>query len=115
MIADSGAPIRDKTGSIIGAVLVFRDETEKKQVEEELFKTRKLESIGLLAGGIAHDFNNLLTAIMGNLDMAMIKSETAKSTGNLQEAKNAAIRAKDLARQLLTFSKGGAPIRKRMD
>ena len=115
IIADSGAPIRDKTGSIIGAVLVFRDETEKKQVEEELFKTRKLESIGLLAGGIAHDFNNLLTAIMGNLDMAMIKSETAKSTGNLQEAKNAAIRAKDLARQLLTFSKGGAPIRKRMD
>ena len=115
IIADSGAPIRDKTGSIIGAVLVFRDETEKKQVEEELFKTRKLESIGLLAGGIAHDFNNLLTAIMGNLDMAMVKSETAKSSSNLQEAKNAAMRARDLARQLLTFSKGGAPIRKKMD
>lgn len=115
IIADSGAPIRDKTGSIIGVVLVFRDETEKKQVEEELFKTRKLESIGLLAGGIAHDFNNLLTAIMGNLDMAAIKCETVQSSGNLQEAKKAAIRAKDLARQLLTFSKGGAPIRKKMD
>ncbi len=115
IIADSGAPIRNKTGAIIGVVLVFRDETEKKQVEEELFKTRKLESIGLLAGGIAHDFNNLLTAIMGNLDMAMIKSESTEGSGNLQEAKNAAIRAKDLARQLLTFSKGGAPIRKRMD
>ncbi|NOZ13995.1 MAG: PAS domain S-box protein [Acidobacteria bacterium] len=115
IIADSGAPIRDKTGTIIGVVLVFRDETEKKQVEEELFKTRKLESIGLLAGGIAHDFNNLLTAIMGNLDMARIKCDTAKSSGNIQEAKNAAIRARDLARQLLTFSKGGAPIRKRMD
>ncbi len=115
IIADSGAPIRDKTGSIIGVVLVFRDETEKKQVEEELFKTRKLESIGLLAGGIAHDFNNLLTAIMGNLDMAMIKSDSAKSSINIQEAKNATIRARDLARQLLTFSKGGAPIRKKMD
>ncbi|MCK5879515.1 MAG: PAS domain S-box protein [Holophagae bacterium] len=115
IIADSGAPIRDKTGSIIGVVLVFRDETEKKQIEEELFKTRKLESIGLLAGGIAHDFNNLLTAIMGNLDMAEIKCKTAQSSGNLQEAKKAALRAKDLARQLLTFSKGGAPIRKRMD
>ena len=115
IIADSGAPIRDKTGSIIGVVLVFRDETEKKQVEEELFKTRKLESIGLLAGGIAHDFNNLLAAIMGNLDMAGIKCKTTESSANIQEAKNAAIRARDLARQLLTFSKGGAPIRKRMD
>jgi two-component system cell cycle sensor histidine kinase/response regulator CckA len=56
-IADSGAPIRDKDGKIIGVVLVFRDITEKLRTEQELIKVKKLESIGVLAGGIAHDFN----------------------------------------------------------
>lgn len=115
VIEDSGAPIRNREGQIIGVVLVFRDETDKKRVEEELFRSRKLESIGLLAGGIAHDFNNLLTAIIGNLEMARLKCASSGQASNLTEAENAALRAKDLAGQLLTFSRGGAPIKKKTD
>jgi len=100
---------------VIGVVLVFRDETEKKRVEEELFRNRKLESIGLLAGGLAHDFNNLLTAIMGNLEMAKLKNTGLEGNTNLKEAETAIERARDLASQLLTFSRGGAPIKRRMD
>jgi len=70
-IADSGAPIRDKDGKIIGVVLVFRDITEKLRTEQELIKVKKLESIGVLAGGIAHDFNNILVAILGNIDLSL--------------------------------------------
>src|SRR3990172_6027564 len=71
IIADSGAPIRDESGNIIGVVLVFRDATEKQKLEEEILKAGKLESVGILAGGIAHDFNNILTAITGNISLAM--------------------------------------------
>ncbi len=96
------------------AVLCFvRDITEQKKLEEHLQQAQKLESIGLLAGGIAHDFNNILAAITGNI--ALAKAETAKATSTyelLEEAEQAALRASDLTQQLLTFSKGGAPIKK---
>ncbi len=113
IIADSGAPIRDQKGEILGVVLVFRDITEKIRLEEELAKAEKLESIGILAGGIAHDFNNILTAIMGNLSLAkmMLPSED-QVFERLSEAEKATLRAKDLTQQLLTFSKGGAPVKK---
>ena len=71
-IADSGAPIRSSSGILQGVVLVFRDITEQKQLEEVLLRARKIESVGVLAGGIAHDFNNLLTGIMGNVSLAMM-------------------------------------------
>ena len=72
----------------------------------------KLESLGILAGGIAHDFNNLLTVVMGNLSLAMLDlKKEAESTSWLREAERAVARARDLTHQLLTFSKGGAPIR----
>ena len=70
MIADSGAPIKDKKDTIIGVVLVFRDTTEKQKLLEIAQNTQKLESLGILAGGIAHDFNNLMGGIFGYLDMA---------------------------------------------
>jgi len=112
-IADSAAPIRDNTSRLVGAVLVFRDITEKKRMEEELFNARKLESIGILAGGIAHDFNNLLTAILGNISLSkMLVPEGEKVHQKLGEAEKASIRARDLTQQLLTFSRGGAPVRK---
>ena len=86
---------------------------EKNKIEEELFKTRHLESLGLLAGGIAHDFNNLLTAILGNISLAkFIAAKGDKIYTRLEEAEKASERAKDLTQQLLTFSKGGAPIKK---
>jgi two-component system, cell cycle sensor histidine kinase and response regulator CckA len=113
IIADSGAPIRDQQSRIVGAVLVFRDITEKMKMEEELFKAHKLESIGILAGGIAHDFNNLLTAVLGNISLAkMLTSSEDKIHHKLVEAEKASLRARDLTQQLLTFSRGGAPVKK---
>lgn len=112
-IADSGAPIRDQSGAIIGVVLVFRDMTEQQRVEMELFKIKKLESVGLLAAGIAHDFNNLLTAIMGNVDLAsLLRKGDDEVVSLLTEAKKAGLRAQGLTQQLLTFARGGAPVRK---
>jgi len=111
-IADSSAPIRDQSGKIIGVVLVFRDMTEALRSEEERIKIKKLESVGVLAAGIAHDFNNLLAAILGNLDLAhLLVPEEHESAKLLGEAKKAALRAKGLTQQLLTFAKGGAPVR----
>ncbi len=113
IIADSAAPIRDKESRIVGAVLVFRDITEKRKMEEELLKAQKLESIGILAGGIAHDFNNLLTAILGNISLSkMYVSAGDKVHQKLTEAEKASLRARDLTQQLLTFSRGGAPVKK---
>jgi len=111
-IADSGAPIRDKEGNIIGVVLVFRDVTDQLRTEQELVKTKKLESIGVLAGGIAHDFNNILAAILGNLDLSLLDSKISDKTRTLlNEAIKASYRARDLTQQLLTFAKGGQPIK----
>ncbi|HOI16363.1 MAG TPA: ATP-binding protein, partial [Geobacteraceae bacterium] len=113
IIADSAAPIRDRESRVVGAVLVFRDITEKRKMEEELLKSQKLESIGVLAGGIAHDFNNLLTAILGNISLSkMYVSEGDKVHQKLVEAEKASLRARDLTQQLLTFSRGGAPVKK---
>ncbi|HNR89253.1 MAG TPA: PAS domain S-box protein [Spirochaetota bacterium] len=113
IIADSGAPIRDRSSRIVGAVLVFRDITDKQRMEMELHRNQRLESIGVLAGGIAHDFNNILTAIVGNITLARLhETDRSPSATVLAEAEKAALRAKDLTLQLLTFSKGGHPIKK---
>ena len=113
LIAETVAPIRDQEGCVIGAVLVFRDVTEKQRLEEELIKAERLESISVLAGGIAHDFNNILTAILGNISLAkMYASADQKTAIRLVNAEKAALRAQDLTQQLLTFSKGGTPIKR---
>ena len=113
IIADSGAPIRGVAGSIIGVVLVFCDETEKRKLAEEKQKAAKLESLGVLAGGIAHDFNNLLAVIMGNISMARMDTEPGGEVHELLAAsEKGCLRAKDLTYQLLTFAKGGTPVKK---
>ncbi|MFC1650321.1 PAS domain S-box protein [Candidatus Latescibacterota bacterium] len=90
----------------------IQDITERKKFEEEQTKASKLESIGILAGGIAHDFNNILAAILGNVSLAKISLDDKKeSLELLTEAEKASLRAKDLTQQLLTFSKGGAPVK----
>jgi len=91
---------------------IIRDITERKRIEVELQKTEKLESVGLLAGGIAHDFNNILTAILGNISLGKLYSEPESNVYSvLGEAEKATLQAKDLTQQLLTFSKGGAPVK----
>jgi len=112
-IEDSGAPICNQKNEIIGTVLVFRDVTEKRKTTEELLKAKKLESVGILAGGIAHDFNNILTAILGNIELAGRSLDPgSKPYTLLQGAKKASIRAQGLTQQLLTFAKGGDPVKK---
>jgi signal transduction histidine kinase/ActR/RegA family two-component response regulator len=97
-------------GNYHGRVWSFRDVTEKRKTESELLKSMKLESIGLLAGGIAHDFNNILTAILGNVSLAKMELDPNLSSYRyLSDTEKATMRAKDLANQLLTFTKGGAP------
>ena len=108
----SVAPLSDAEGNINSLMAVIEDITERKEMEKELGKIHLLESIGILAGGIAHDFNNLLTAILGNVSLAkMFIKPTDKAYERLSHAENACHSAKDLSYRLLTFSKGGEPIR----
>jgi two-component system, cell cycle sensor histidine kinase and response regulator CckA len=104
--------IQDKLGNRTGLVVVVRDITERKRMEEVLLRSRNLESIGYLAGGIAHDFNNLLTTIIGNISLVKMHMDpTEKNYGRLDDAENACLRASTLTKQLITFSRGGTPIR----
>ncbi len=118
----SGSLLKDGKGNVIGFSGTGRDITERKRAEkervnlqEEILKARKLESIGTLAGGIAHDFNNLLYVVMGNISLAHdglnLELETSES---LKEAEQACIKAKELAARLITFAKGGDPVKKMM-
>jgi PAS domain S-box-containing protein len=97
-----------------GLSAFFRDITERKRSEEERLTTSKLESLGTLAGGIAHDLNNILTVISGNIGLAQIEApaENGSVLSFLSKAGQAAQHAAHLSSQLLTFSKGGAPLKK---
>ncbi len=94
-------------------IVFIRNITERKKNEEELLKMSKLDSLSVLAGGIAHDFNNILTAIIGNLSLAKENARSWDGAGALlSETERAALRAKKLVKQLLTFSRGGVTVRK---
>jgi len=81
-------------------------------MEDELLKARKIKSVGVLAAGIAHDFNNLLTGVLGYVSLAKVVAQTdAKVVAYLTAAEQACQRATALTQQLLTFAKGGAPVR----
>jgi PAS domain S-box-containing protein len=102
---DHGKPVLLRGASI--------DITTRKQVEEELFRGRRLESLGVLTCGIAHDFNNFLTIIAGNISLAKMRTQPADPMCDiLDQAAVACNRATSLASQLLTFGKGGAPVKK---
>jgi PAS domain S-box-containing protein len=103
--------IRNADG-IVSKQAMIMDITDRRNMEEDLLKAKKLESIGLLAGGIAHDFNNLLVGMLSNIELAKMKVITDGSAyDRLTEAEQAAYRAKDLTLQILTFAKGGAPVK----
>lgn len=106
--------IRDpKTDQVIAFANISRSISDRKSMEREMIKGQKLESIGVLAGGIAHDFNNLLTAIAGYVSLAQAQVSPEGEVGRyLVEAGKATFRARDLTQQLLTFSRGGTPVKK---
>jgi signal transduction histidine kinase/ActR/RegA family two-component response regulator len=107
------APMTGADGKYHGRVWYFRDITELQRTRQEMLKTEKLESLGVLAGGIAHDFNNILAAILGNISLARIQAHDQKKLAQrLEDAENATARAKDLTQQLLTFARGGDPVKK---
>jgi PAS domain S-box-containing protein len=92
---------------------IVTDITGRKKLEAELLKSQKMESLGLLAGGIAHTFNNILTAIDGNISLAKMYAMPGLEIYDLlAEAEKASLRAKNLVQQLLSFSKGGMPLKK---
>jgi len=109
-----GYPVFDEEGDLTGIVSVARDVTEKRRKEDADFKAKKLESIGILAGGIAHDFNNVLTAVLGNINLAQMSAGGGdRLADHLEKAEAACLRAKDLSHKLITFAKGGEPMKRK--
>ena len=109
----NAVPLFDDEGKIVGTQGTSSDITERKRTEEELQKMQKIESVGVLAGGIAHDFNNLLAAIRNNIYLSMLHMDREdKAYESLETTEKIIQRATNLTQQLLTFSKGGAPIKK---
>ncbi|MFH0995194.1 MAG: PAS domain S-box protein [Pseudomonadota bacterium] len=106
-------PMCDADGKLIGVLGISRDITERKQAEGErlklegrLLQSYKMEAIGSLAGGIAHDFNNILSAVLGFAELAKMKLNVGRNIEyELDEILNAGIRARDLVKQILTFSR----------
>lgn len=111
-IAINSSPIRAGSRTI-GTVLVFQDISAKQKTEAELLRAEKLRSLGILAGGIAHDFNNILAAILCNVQLAMLKLKKNEDiVAYLSNTIETTRKASDLTKQLLTFSQGGAPVKK---
>lgn len=105
-IESTARMLKDKDGKIVGGVAILRDVSERKREEQRLRQVQKMEALGTLAGGIAHDFNNILAAIMGYAELSLQQLEPGSSVyDNLEHILQAAIRARDLVRHILTFSR----------
>ena len=105
--------VEERTAALAQANAALVEQiAERQRMEDELLKVRKIESLGVFAAGIAHDFNNLLTGILGYISLAQVVARIdAKVIAYLSEAEQACQRATALTQQLLTFAKGGAPVR----
>lgn len=107
------APIFDEQGERLGVVLALRDISRQRKLEADLLRAQRLEALGLMAGGIAHDFNNLLAAVVNNVALLKVHTENqAELNQRLEFVEKTLWRGSELAKQLLTFAKGGAPLRK---
>ncbi len=106
-------PLRDGSGAVTAAIETIHNITERHLLEAEMLKTQKLEAIGTLAGGIAHDFNNLLQGVFGYISLAKLSADQPeRSLAALDEAEKALRMSVNLTNQLVTFSKGGRPVKK---
>ncbi len=102
----SPSAIIDADGRFKGSLSVITDISERKQLEEQLRQSHKMESIGTMAGGIAHDFNNIIGVIIGNTELALKNVPESNSAHlNLEEIKTAGLRAKNIVRQLFRFTR----------
>lgn len=116
LLADSIAPIIDVEGVHQGAVLVYREVTTQRRMERDIHNQQRIESLGHLAGGIAHDFNNMLGMILASTSLLRAaEHDDAKSVELLHGIEVTCERATGLTRQLLTFARGGAPVKKLCD
>jgi PAS domain S-box-containing protein len=112
LVSINASPLIGLDGGESGSVLIIRDISIERQIENQNLRNQKLESLGLLAGGIAHDFNNLLMSILGNLSLARHEVPPGSPTAAfLENAESACHRARGLSTQLLTFAHGGAPVK----
>jgi two-component system cell cycle sensor histidine kinase/response regulator CckA len=115
VVASRWTLLRDNQGNPSSILVIDTDITEKRQMEAQ-FRTQRIELIGTLAGGIAHDLNNILQVIITNLDLAAASpAYDERLPKYLDDASQGAKRATNLSRRLLTFSKGGAPIKQPLD
>ena len=106
-------PFKGPEGEVAGYVGIVEDTTEQRQAREELLKTQKLESLGVLAGGIAHDFNNILSIILGYISLARAKANDPELVlSRLKDGERGVMRARELTQRLLTFARGGDPVKK---
>jgi two-component system, cell cycle sensor histidine kinase and response regulator CckA len=114
-VRNTMVPYRGENGQLLRYDGLIENITERKKMEEELLKAKKLESVGTLAGGIAHDFNNLLQAILGSISLAKMHSDPGdKIRKFLDTAEKVSMRASDITKQLITFAQGGAPVKRTM-
>jgi len=115
-VEEGASPLRDKDSRIIGIVLVFRDRSDRIHLESEIQRGQKLESLGELAGGLAHDFNNFLMGINLKVSTAELKARHDPDLRELlKSAQDSIQRAKGITQQLLTFAKGGEPVKTVLD
>jgi PAS domain S-box-containing protein len=111
-ISENARTVRDKHGHALYYEGFVTDITARRHLEEEMARASKLEAVGLLAGGIAHDYNNILTVVLGNITLAEADTDADNAiSARLADARRATLRARDLTLQLLTFAKGGEPVK----
>ena len=123
VLLSTKGPLVNENGNTIGLFVIARDITERIRADEEkrafdrqLQQTQKLESLGVLAGGIAHDFNNILMAIIGNADLALMKiTKESPVVDYIHKIEQAALRAADLAKQMLAYSGKGKFVVENLD
>jgi|GEM_PF-2525041 len=114
LVAQRTNELRNKNFELLNEIKErIKSEEARKLIEEELLKSRKLESLGVMAGGIAHNFNNILTGVVGFISLSATKlNDRPDIKAYLQKAETSCMRAKELTRQMLTFARGGDPVKK---